>query len=53
MTRDAIDDLNDIRDYYLLHSTAESAQKVLGAIQQRIAHWQIFLIPVLLRLVDG
>ncbi len=37
MTRDAIDDLNDIRDYYLLHSTAESAKKVLGAIQHRIA----------------
>lgn len=37
MTRDAIDDLNDIRDYYLLHSTVESAQKVLMAIQHRIA----------------
>ena len=42
MTRDAIDDLNNIRDYYLLHFTVESAEKVIKAIQKRIAQLSDF-----------
>ncbi|WP_314736936.1 type II toxin-antitoxin system RelE/ParE family toxin [Limosilactobacillus urinaemulieris] len=37
MTQDAIEDLNNIRDYYLLHFSIESAEKVIKAIQKRIA----------------
>lgn len=36
MTRDAIDDLNRIRDYYLLHFGVDSAKKVIQALQNRI-----------------
>lgn len=42
MTRDAIDDLNNIRDYYLLHSTVRSAEKVIRVIQKRIAQLSAF-----------
>lgn len=42
MTRDAIDDLDNIRDYYLLHSTTRSAEKVIRAIQKRIAQLSDF-----------
>lgn len=42
MTRDAIDDLNNIRDYYLLHFTIESAEKVIKSIQGRIAQLSDF-----------
>lgn len=37
MTQDAIDDMNDIRDYYLVHFNANSTEKMIDAIKKRIA----------------